>query len=94
MPGEDPRSRAGALLAIGGQCAGYVLGGWVANSGIGDWGATVLGAKAESWRWAFYLVVPPGILLGLWAFSCATRRAGKRTMLTQHAQLVCGGGTI
>jgi MFS family permease len=46
-----------------GSALGYVLGGWVANSGIGDWGAAVLGAKAESWRWAFYLVVPPGILL-------------------------------
>jgi MFS transporter, Spinster family, sphingosine-1-phosphate transporter len=51
-----------------GSALGYVLGGWVANSGIGDWGAGVLGAKAESWRWAFYLVVPPGILLGLWSF--------------------------
>jgi MFS family permease len=51
-----------------GSALGYVLGGWVANSGIGDWGAAVLGAKAESWRWAFYLVVPPGILLGLWSF--------------------------
>ena len=51
-----------------GSALGYVLGGWVASSGIGDWAAAVLGAKAESWRWAFYLVVPPGILLGLWSF--------------------------
>jgi len=51
-----------------GSALGYVLGGWVANSSIGDWGAAVLGAKAESWRWAFYLVVPPGILLGIWSF--------------------------
>ncbi|MBX7105041.1 MAG: MFS transporter [Gemmataceae bacterium] len=25
-------------------------------------------AKSLGWRWAFYLVVPPGILLGLWSF--------------------------
>ena len=35
-----------------GSALGYVLGGVVAGS-IG-------------WRWAFYLVVPPGLLLGLW----------------------------
>ena len=51
-----------------GSALGYVLGGWVANSGIGEWGAAVLGAKPESWRWAFYLVVPPGIALGVWSF--------------------------
>ena len=51
-----------------GSALGYVLGGWVASSGIGEWGAAILGAKAESWRWAFYLVVPPGILLGVWSF--------------------------
>jgi len=47
---------------------GYVIGGSVAKSGLGAWGEGVLGFKAESWRWAFYLVVPPGILLGLWSF--------------------------
>ena len=31
---------------------------------IGAWGASLLGVQAESWRWAFYLVVPPGILAG------------------------------
>jgi MFS family permease len=51
-----------------GSALGYVLGGWVANSDIGQWGAAVLGTKAESWRWAFYLVVPPGIVLGVWSF--------------------------
>jgi MFS family permease len=50
-----------------GSALGYVLGGWVAGSGLGDWGARVLGAPPESWRWAFYLVTPPGILLGLWS---------------------------
>jgi MFS family permease len=51
-----------------GSALGYVLGGWVANSGIGEWGAGAIGARPDSWRWAFYLVVPPGILLGLWSF--------------------------
>ena len=43
---------------------GYVIGDLVAKSGIGDWGESFFGLKAESWRWAFFLVVPPGILLG------------------------------
>lgn len=51
-----------------GSALGYVLGGGVASSGIGDWGSRALGIHAESWRWAFFLVVPPGILLGLRAF--------------------------
>jgi len=51
-----------------GSALGYVLGGGVAGSQIGAWGARVLGIHAESWRWAFFLVVPPGILLGLRAF--------------------------
>src|SRR5262249_8344623 len=51
-----------------GSALGYVLGGWIANSGLGEWGASALGAKPESWRWAFYLVVAPGIALGLWSF--------------------------
>ena len=50
-----------------GSALGYVLGGWVAGSGIGAWGASALGTPPESWRWAFLLVVPPGILLGLLA---------------------------
>jgi MFS family permease len=51
-----------------GSALGYVLGGRVARSGIGQWGEQVLGIHAESWRWAFYIVVIPGILLGLWSF--------------------------
>jgi MFS family permease len=50
-----------------GSALGYVLGDAVARSGIGTWGHRVLGLQAESWRWAFYLVVVPGILLGLWS---------------------------
>ena len=42
-------------IPVGGAL-GYVLGGAVADS------------EALGWRWAFYLVVPPGILLGLLCF--------------------------
>ena len=51
-----------------GSALGYVLGGWVADSGLGDWGARAFGANPESWRWAFYLLMPPGLLLGVWSF--------------------------
>src|SRR5439155_20399454 len=37
-----------------GSALGYVLGGFV--------------EARYGWRWAFYLVVPPGLLLGLWCF--------------------------
>lgn len=51
-----------------GSALGYVLGGAVAASSIGDLGTHLLGIHAESWRWAFFLVAPPGLILGLWAF--------------------------
>jgi MFS family permease len=51
-----------------GSALGYVLGGWLAGSAIGAWGARAFGANPESWRWAFYLLMPPGLLLGLWCF--------------------------
>jgi MFS family permease len=51
-----------------GSALGYVLGGAVADSGIGAWGGRVFGLKPESWRWAFVLVTLPGIVLGLWSF--------------------------
>jgi MFS family permease len=38
-----------------GSALGYVFGGGVAS-------------MMGSWRWPFYLVVPPGIALGVWAF--------------------------
>ena len=50
-----------------GSALGYVVGEVVAKSGLGAWGASVFGVHAESWRWAFYLVMPPGILLGVWS---------------------------
>ncbi|HEY1434455.1 MAG TPA: MFS transporter, partial [Thermoanaerobaculia bacterium] len=48
-----------------GSALGYVLGGAVAGSSIGEHGARLLGIHADSWRWAFFLVVPPGLLLGI-----------------------------
>lgn len=39
-----------------GSALGYVLGGQVTALAGGDW------------RWAFFVVVPPGLLLGVWAF--------------------------
>lgn len=51
-----------------GSALGYVLGGLVGNSNIGDWCARLMGIKLESWRWAFLLVTLPGIILGLRSF--------------------------
>jgi MFS family permease len=51
-----------------GSALGFVIGDLVARSGIGAWGERVFGIHAESWRWAFYLVVIPGVVLGLWSF--------------------------
>lgn len=52
-----------------GSALGYVLGEQVAKSGIGTWAAGWLGRETESWRWAFYLVVLPGLALGAWAMT-------------------------
>jgi MFS family permease len=51
-----------------GSALGYVLGGSVARSSIGEIGERLLGVHAESWRWAFYFVVVPGIILGACSF--------------------------
>jgi len=51
-----------------GSALGYVIGDRIKDSSIDVLFATLLGIHAESWRWAFYLVMPPGILLGLWSF--------------------------
>jgi MFS family permease len=65
-----PASRRGQVLAWFylaipvGSALGYVLGGAVGGSSLGELGARVLGIHAESWRWAFYLVVIPGMALG------------------------------
>jgi MFS family permease len=39
-----------------GSALGYIYGGAMA-----DW-------FQDGWRWAFYLVVPPGLMLGIWCF--------------------------
>ncbi|MGA2260719.1 MAG: MFS transporter [Acidobacteriota bacterium] len=51
-----------------GSALGYVLGDQVSRSGIGKWSASLIGTQLESWRWAFFLVTVPGIVLGLWSF--------------------------
>lgn len=51
-----------------GSALGYVVGDAIARSGIGPWGVEHLAIRADSWRWAFYLVVVPGSLLGLASF--------------------------
>jgi MFS family permease len=54
-----------AALPIG-SALGYVLGEQIAKSGTGNLGARLLGLSFESWRWAFFLVTPPGLILGFW----------------------------
>jgi MFS family permease len=49
-----------------GSALGYVLGGYMA----------ALNPAAESWRWAFYLVVVPGLLLALCALWMGEPRRG------------------
>jgi MFS family permease len=51
-----------------GSALGYVLGGAVSGSSIDKLGAEWFGIHAESWRWAFYLVVIPGLILGTCSF--------------------------
>jgi MFS family permease len=42
-----------------GSALGYVFGDWVTK--------TLFPGRPEGWRWAFYLVVIPGIVLGVWS---------------------------
>lgn len=83
-----PVSRRGSVLAWFymaipvGSALGYVLGGMVAQ----HW----------HWRWAFYLVVPPGILLGVLCFfmpepprgASDAVRSGHRTRWSDYLTLV------
>jgi MFS family permease len=69
-----------------GSALGYVLGGAVAASSIGDFGAHRLGIHAESWRWAFFLVVPPGLVLGIWSFFMRDPRHGQADGLGETAR--------
>jgi MFS family permease len=51
-----------------GSALGYVLGGWIAGTNIGGLGGSIFGTWYESWRWVFFLVTIPGILLGMKCF--------------------------
>jgi MFS family permease len=42
-----------------GSALGYVFGDWVTR--------TLFAGRPEGWRWAFYLVVIPGVVLGVWS---------------------------
>ncbi len=60
-----------------GSALGYVLGGLVANSEIGRWGAGCFGMEPDSWRWAFLFVLTPGIALGIRSFFMRDLQRGK-----------------
>jgi MFS family permease len=65
-----PVQKRGSVMAIFyaaipvGSALGYVLGGKVTTLAGGDW------------RWAFFAVVPPGLLLGFWCFLMKDPRRG------------------
>jgi MFS transporter, Spinster family, sphingosine-1-phosphate transporter len=71
-----PPSRRGMAIALMsaaipvGSALGFALGTVVADSALG-------------WRWAFYLVVPPGVLLGLLCFRMPEPRRGQAEGATQ-----------
>lgn len=70
-----------------GSALGYVLGGKVASLAAG-W-------SPNPWRWPFYVVVIPGIALGIWAFfmrdprpSRATGEPSPRTKVADYLALL------
>jgi len=66
-----------------GSALGYVLGGWVANSGIGNRATFLFPGQHESWRWAFLLVTLPGLVLGLWSFFMRDPPRGQADLATE-----------
>ena len=58
-----------------GSALGYVYGGQIADLGV------------EGWRWAFYLVVPPGLVLGLWCFLMREPPRGQSDLLPVQSQI-------
>ncbi len=68
-----------------GSALGYVIGGWVANSNIGNWSAGLIGIGRESWRWAFIFVMLPGIALGLRSYFMQEPPRGE-PVLSPHAR--------
>jgi MFS family permease len=71
-----PEERRGRMLSLFyvaipvGSACGYVLGGLMYN-------------LTEDWRWAFYVVLPPGIVLGL---LCFLMRDPRRTESMQQVE--------
>ncbi len=51
-----------------GSALGFVVGAAIKDSSIGATMHGLLGTAPESWRWAFYLVMIPGLVLGTWCF--------------------------
>ena len=86
-----PVKQRGRVLAVFylalpvGTALGFMLGEMVAKSGLGSWGAQTLGAKPESWRWAFYLVVIPGLILGVRSFFLREPPRGQADLATAAA---------
>jgi MFS family permease len=60
-----------------GTAVGYILGAAVAGSNLGPWIGQTVGIHAESWRWAFYLVVAPGLVLGICSLFMKEPRRGQ-----------------
>jgi MFS family permease len=64
-------------IPVGGAL-GYAFGGQIASS--------TLFADHQSWRWAFYLVVPPGLLLGILCFLMRDPGIGAHDQLHEPAR--------
>jgi MFS family permease len=60
-----------------GSALGYILGGQIAETAL-------------KWRGAFYLVVPPGILLGLWCFFMREPSRGQAEVTPVASDRVAG----
>jgi MFS family permease len=66
-----------------GSALGFVIGGLIADSTFGG-----LLEKPLGWRWAFYAVVPPGILLGVLAWFMRDPPRGAADEVTAHVPKV------
>jgi MFS transporter, Spinster family, sphingosine-1-phosphate transporter len=66
-----------------GSALGFVLGGTIAESTFGG-----LLAKPLGWKWAFYIVVPPGILLGVLALLMRDPPRGAADKVASHVPKV------
>jgi len=75
-----------------GTALGFALGGAVAGSGIGEMGARLLGVHAESWRWAFYIVVLPGLALAGASFFMRDPQSRDREGASSRANPTEGNG--